>query len=105
MTVVTCKKCSKADLTSSVHASSSSFFVFSTIAEIEGKVEISLGGKKKKKKFKSNNHNYLLRIINYKCQKLMTIIQNTIGFNRNDALKIPHRFPSLLPEAIKMKYI
>lgn len=36
---------------------------------------------------------------------LMTIIQNSMGFDTTDALKIPHYFLSLLPEAVKIKYI
>jgi len=50
VTAITCKKCSKADLTSSVYASSSSSFVFSTIAEIEGKVEDFFKKEEEKKK-------------------------------------------------------
>lgn len=38
---LTCKNCSKADLTSSVYASSSSLFDFSTIVDIEGKADVS----------------------------------------------------------------
>lgn len=49
---LTCKKCSKADLTSSVYASSSSLFDFSTIAEIDGKADVSF---KKTNTFKNLN--------------------------------------------------
>ncbi len=35
----------------------------------------------------------------------MTIIQNSMGFDTTDALKIPHYYLSLLPEAVKIKYI
>lgn len=51
-----------------------------------------------------SNYKYSLRIIDNKSQILMTI-QNIIGFDINNALKIPHHFLSGLPEVMKTKYI